>query len=178
MLGNASVTFNGVRAPLIFVSGGQINLVAPIRLLALERARVAVTVAGQTSSVETVNVAPAAPGIFFDASTGLGAVVPARAARPGETVSLFVTGLGDTTPPPIDGDAAPLDILSPSAATPRVTVGGVAADVRFSGLAPSFSGLYQINFDVPLSVSVGTEVPVTITVGERVSNTVRMAVAP
>jgi uncharacterized protein (TIGR03437 family) len=171
-LGNAAVTFNGLRAPLLFTSTGQINLVAPIRLLALERVRVAITVSGQTSAAETTSVAASGPGIF------LNAFLPAGPVRRGETVMMFVTGLGDTVPPPVDGEPAPSDVLSPTVASPLVTVGSAQTTVRFSGLAPGFSGLYQINFDVPAAAPTGAEVPVTVTAGGRLSNTVRLVVEP
>ena len=174
-LGNATVTFNGVPAPLIFVSSGQINLVAPIRLLALERVRVAATVSGQTSVSQVVNLAPSAPGIFVLSADGQGAFVPSVVRR-GETGVMFLTGLGNTNPPPIDGEPAPLDVIASTMAPLTVNVGGSAARVLFSGLAPTFSGLYQINFEVPSSIPSAGMATVTVSVGERTSNSVRLAV--
>ncbi len=177
-LGNIAVSFNGVRAPLLYASDRQINLVAPVRLLALDRVRVAVSIGGQTSAAETVTVAAVGPGIFFDSETGRGAFLPVRAVRRGEVIQMFVTGLGETTPLALDGEPAPVDVFSPTPAMPAVSVGGAAAFVRFSGLAPTFSGLYQINFDVPQAAPIGSDVPVTVTAGGRTSNSVRLAVEP
>ena len=184
-LGSARVTFNGAPAPLIGVRAAQINLVAPVRLAALESVRVAVTVSGETSAVETVNVAVAAPGIFVISPDGAGAflhgadnsvVTASSPARRGEILVVFVTGLGDTSPPPIEGEAAPRDVLSPSNLPASVTVAGTPAGISFSGLAPDYSGLYQINFEVPQSTPSGNDAAVSVTIGERTSNTARLAV--
>ena len=185
-LGNAVVTFNGVPAPLYATipAAGQINLVAPIRLLAQRQARVAVTVGAQTSPVEIVNVAPVSPGIFTDFATGAGAflhadyslVTAASPARKGETIALFLTGLGNTDPPWIDGEQPATDVLTHTSQTPAIIVAGQAATIRFSGLAPCCSGLYQVNFDVPGSAPSAKDVPVSATIGGRISNSVKLAV--
>jgi uncharacterized protein (TIGR03437 family) len=60
--------------------------------------------------------------------------------------------------------------------TPTVTIGGVVAVVSYSGLAPDFAGLYQVNAIVPLGISPGNTVPVVISNGNVASNTVTIAV--
>jgi uncharacterized protein (TIGR03437 family) len=185
-LGNAQVTFNGSPAPLLFTSSGQINLVAPVSLFARSNVRVAVTSGNQTSRVEIVNVAPVAPGVFQIPASGLGAFVhgtrpqnlvsSADPAARGETLTLFTTGLGDTFPEAFDGQPAPGDVASQTPVLPVVTVNSIPAHVSFSGLAPGFTGLYQINFDVPPNAPAGDQIPVAITMGGRTSNTVRLAV--
>ncbi len=188
-LGKAVVTFNGVPSPLFAtILSGQINLVAPIRLLARRQARVAVTVNGETSAAEDVNSGPVSPGIFYDYSTSAGAflhadysyISAANPARKNETILLYVTGLGNTAPPWLDGAEPAQDVLSYTAMVPEVTVGGKKAAVRFSGLAPCCSGLYQINFDVPADAPSGNGVDVAVAIGDaadrRASNTVKLAV--
>lgn len=185
-LGNAMVTFNGTLAPLIFASPVQINLVAPQRLLSVDSAQVVVTAAGQASAAVTVNAGPAAPGIFvIDPTNNSGAfehadgsiVTADRPARRGATIIMFLTGLGATTPPVADGQPAPTSTLSTTSIVPVVTVSGAPATVRFSGLTPGLSGLYQINFDVPLSAPSGGAA-VTVTAAGRTSNSVRLAMEP
>jgi uncharacterized protein (TIGR03437 family) len=183
-LGNATVSFNGGAAPLIFAGPSQINLVAPMGLLGLSSAQVTVSVSGQASAPATVNVAPAAPGIFTLPALGGGAAVThadgsvvtsTNPAQRGETLVLYVTGLGNTNPPPLDGQPARSDVLSPTTTAPTVAVGGTPATVRFSGLTPGFSGLYQINFDVPLATPSGAA-SVTVTSLGRTSNSVSLVV--
>ena len=44
-----------------------------------------------------------------------------------------------------------------------MTIGGVQAQISYSGLAPGFVGLYQINAVVPSGLTTGNQ-PVIITV--------------
>jgi uncharacterized protein (TIGR03437 family) len=39
----------------------------------------------------------------------------------------------------------------------QVTLGGVACPVQYTGLAPGFVGVYQVNFQVPASVPSGNQ---------------------
>ena len=43
---------------------------------------------------------------------------------------------------------APLDALVRTVSQPEVTVGGVRVVVRFSGLAPGFAGLFQVQVEL------------------------------
>ncbi|MBI2816146.1 MAG: hypothetical protein HYX72_04315 [Acidobacteria bacterium] len=56
------------------------------------------------------------------------------------------------------------------------TIGGQAARVLFSGMAPGFVGLWQVNAEVPQSVTPGPAVPLVISAGGNTSNTVTIAV--
>ena len=59
---------------------------------------------------------------------------------------------------------------------PTMTIGSVPATVSFSGLAPGFVGLYQVNVQVPENAPAGDAVPVVLTIGGISSNTVTIAV--
>ncbi len=61
-------------------------------------------------------------------------------------------------------------------ATPGVTIEGVPATVTFSGLAPGFVGLYQVNVVIPQEVSSGPAVPLILTISGVPSNAVTIAV--
>jgi uncharacterized protein (TIGR03437 family) len=52
-----------------------------------------------------------------------------------------------------------------------VTIGGVSGAVAFSGLAPGFVGLNQVNVVIPPGVPSGNQ-PVVLTVGSAASPTV------
>jgi adhesin/invasin len=81
----------------------------------------------------------------------------------GSTVALFLNGLGPVNNQPADGWPA-ADSSSTTVSTPTITIGGQPATVTFSGLAPGFADLYQVNATVPNGIGTGAQ-PVTCTIG-------------
>ncbi len=94
----------------------------------------------------------------------------------GSAISIYATGLGEVTNQPATGQIAASSPLSDTKATPAVTIGGLAAKVLFSGLAPGFVGVYQVNVQVPNAVPTGSAIPMAMWVGGATSNTVTIAV--
>src|ERR1019366_6529671 len=138
------------------VSGQQqINFQVPWEAASGPNATVAVENNGTTGASISVPVLAAQPGIFNYSAGGntFGAILHANfqladtghPAKAGETVLIYCTGLGAVSSPPADG--APGN-GQPTATTPTVTIGAASAMVSFSGLAPGFVGLYQINAEV------------------------------
>jgi uncharacterized protein (TIGR03437 family) len=78
-------------------------------------------------------------------------------AIPGEPLVLYVTGLGPLNDPDlVDGYGSPTappfaETLDPF----DVVLDNETCSVFFSGLAPGFVGLYQINFYVPDDAAAG-----------------------
>ncbi len=194
-LGGASVTFNGVSAPMFSAFPGQLNVQIPEGLGNATSAMVVVTVAGQSSSPQTVPLGPSSPGIFSltQNGTGQGAVQIAntttyaaaagsisgsasRAVKPGEFITIYCTGLGTVSNPPAPGKPASSNPLSMTLATPTVTIGGQPATISFSGLSPGFVGLYQVNAQIPEGISGGSAVPIKLSIGGVASNTVTIAI--
>jgi uncharacterized protein (TIGR03437 family) len=103
-------------------------------------------------------------------------IVGARPATRGSVIQIFATGAGATNPPVAAGEAAPASPLALTVVQPTVTIGGKAAQVQFSGLAPGFVGLWQINAVVPADVTPGNAVSLSISAGGQTSNTVTIAV--
>lgn len=188
-----SVTFDGVAAPLFFTSPGQLAVQVPYEMAGKTTASVVVTVNGQSSTPRTVFIDAAAPGIFTLSQNGSGpgailiansdilavaaGSVPGRTTRParrGEVVTIFLTGLGVTNP--MLGTGSP-SAGQPTATAATVTIDGLPAQVLFSGTAPGFVGLNQINVTVPAAATIGNSVPVVVTLGGKASNTVTMAVS-
>jgi uncharacterized protein (TIGR03437 family) len=171
---------NGIAAPLFFVSPGQINAQMPWEVRGFSTVSVMAVVNGTLSNAVIVNLADAAPGIFqgaiLDAVSGQ-LISPSNPARAGVTyLTIYCTGLGPVTNQPPTGAAAAIGVLSEALDSVAVTVGGVPATVSFSGLAPTFVGLYQINVQVPANVPFGDGVPVTLSGGGIASNAVTIAI--
>jgi uncharacterized protein (TIGR03437 family) len=62
---------------------------------------------------------------------------------------------------------------------PVVLIGGVQAQVAFSGLSPEFPGVNQINVVVPQGVTPGNAVPLQLQVGGITStDQVTIAISP
>ncbi len=166
-----TVTFtagNDYEAPLFFVSAGQINAQVPFEVTP-GAVSVRVQRGSETSATQTVQVANVSPGIFTanQRGTGAGAILHADnfqavsesdPARPGEFLLIFCTGLGPVDPPVSSGDLAPsAEPLARTTSVPMVNIGGIPAQVTFSGLAPGFVGLYQVNLQVPAGVPSGAQ---------------------
>lgn len=177
----------GISAPLFFVSGSQLNFQVPWELEGLSQAPVAAFLKGQASLPQRVSLAPFAPGIFSTNSSGAGPgaildasyrlVGPDNPAMEGAILQIFCTGLGAVSNRPATGEPAGGDIqVALTTTTPQVKIGGVPATVTFSGLAPSFVGLYQVNAKVAAATPKGAAVPVVIEAGGVTSNSVTIAV--
>jgi minor extracellular serine protease Vpr len=81
---------------------------------------------------------------------------PDNPANPGEPLVLYVTGLGPLNQDLVDGYGSPSSPPFAQTADPfEVIVDGENCNVFFSGLAPGFVGLYQVNFYVPSDAAAG-----------------------
>jgi uncharacterized protein (TIGR03437 family) len=173
-MSGVSATINGVAAPLLYISPGQLNIQIPYEAGA-GPAVVGVNVNGQVAFHE-FTIAPSAPGIF---AAG-GALVPTASGRPGDTLPLFMTGEGDVSPffgtnrtPP---STTPLEQLPRPVLPVTVTVGGLPAAVQFMGIPSGLLGA-QINFTIPLGATPGVQ-PLVVTVNGVSSPPVNLTVAP
>jgi uncharacterized protein (TIGR03437 family) len=132
-------------------------------------------------------VSNVSPGIFtLDSSgKGQGAVTnavtgqmaaPATPVARGQYVTIYCSGLGQVRSYPGTGEPAPATADSLTVLLPTVTIGGVSAPVQYSGLEPTFVGLYQVNAQVPASVMPGSAVSLMLSISGVNSNTVTIAV--
>ena len=164
MLGGVQATVNGRPAPLFFVSPTEISLIVPYAT-SESFATFQVSNNGTLSNKVTVYRRSTAPGVYTLTQNGVGSAAALHSdyslvtldnpANIGDTLQVFVTGLGAVSPPVPEGAAAPSSPLSQVVANVQVFIDGQPATVAFKGLAPGFAGLYQINCVVPEGVSAG-----------------------
>ena len=112
-LAGVQVLFNGLAAPLIYVSATQTAAVVPYELTPRTDATVQIVYQGVRSNALSVPVAVSAPGIFTQTQTGAGAGAiinqdgtvnsAANPAAKGSVIAIYATGEGQTIPSGING---------------------------------------------------------------------------
>lgn len=187
-LGGVTVTVNNLPAPIYLVSSGQVSFLVPYAVNG-STANVVIKNSTGTSNTVTLPLASTSPGIYSvdDSGAGYGVILhadyslvnTASPARRGETVLVYLTGLGAVTPAVADGVAAPSNPLSKVSLTTQqlqVYMNGQPAVVQFAGLAPGFSGLYQLNVTVPMNLTALGQVDVAINTPDAFHDQVFIAV--
>ena len=192
VLNRVSVSFDhpdaGLSIPgrLYFVDPGQINVQVPWEFAGLTFALMKVRIQDTVSALYRLELNDYAPGIFgYDADGGqrLGIIIhtdgrlvtPSNPARASETVIVYATGVGPVDQPQASGEAAAAQPVANTRIRPTATVGGRNAIVLFSGLAPFFVGLDQLNITLPADAPSGIQ-PFIITSNGIQSNTVNLPI--
>jgi uncharacterized protein (TIGR03437 family) len=153
-LAGVSVSIDGQPAFIAYAGPNQINALMPADA---NSGTVPVQVSAPQGAAYpgTVMLQKLAPQLFTWPSDGVtfaaaehangSLIAPATPAAPGETIELFGSGFGPTSPPVSISQASfqPAILTTPVA----VTIGGAAAQVQWAGLIGP--GLYQINATVP-----------------------------
>lgn len=180
-LNGVQLLINNTPAPLYQITSTQVFAVVPYSITG-STATIVLNNNGTQSNTITVPVAATSPGIATVAQNGLGAgaivhsdnktlVSAAAPASRGETVVIYLTGLGAVSPPVNDGTAAPAKPpLSMASSVLAVYFGGACNDypncdalnVTYQGLSPGFAGLYQVNVTIPLDAAPGAAVPLAM----------------
>ena len=103
-LAGTMVQINGIPAPLVYTWVTQIAAIVPASVTGAT-AQFTVTYQGQTTAPISIPLAAAAPGIFTADSSGIGIPITINQngaidtiARPGDTLTVFTTGLGQMAP--------------------------------------------------------------------------------
>jgi len=190
-LKHVSVSFDfpeedlSVPGRLFFASPQQVNVQVPWEFAGLNFVLVKVRIEDSVSQLFELPLADWAPGIFEFPSDGTrfgvvthpgGSVVtPDNPARPGDAVTVWATGLGPVDEPQRTGRAAPPDSLVRTTSGPAVSVDGQGAAIQFSGLAPGFVGLYQVNVTIPQGARAGNR-PLVLEINGAESNTVTIPI--
>jgi uncharacterized protein (TIGR03437 family) len=177
VLADSCLTINGAVVPVIFVSPSQINFQVPFAISG--NSDLVLRTPGGISDALHVTVLAAAPSVFHSGDAGPLTDIPTivRAANSGlvtvsnpvhfdDRLTIYLTGLGRTTPDVPTGAASPASPLATPILPVTVTLGGTQLPIEFAGLTPGSVGVYQINVVVPFKgVPTGFDIPLTISQG-------------
>jgi uncharacterized protein (TIGR03437 family) len=174
-----TITFNGVAAPIVYVSATQAAGVVPFEVAGQSSVQVAVQYNGANSPPLTVPVVATSPGLYSANYSGSGPAVAynqdntlnsaTNPAASGSIVVLYGTGVGQTTPAGVDGAVATPTLLPKPQAACTATVGGVAASVAYCGsVSGVVEGEFQVNLQLSPNVSSGSQ-PVVVQIGSAQS---------
>jgi len=188
MLDGTSVTIGGVPAFINYISPAQLNIITPPGVTG-RSVPVVVKVNGLVSAAFNITLQTLAPSFFTwqPATSDSGKYLIAQhadyarvgkiglfpdqsadfttPASPGETIILYGTGFGPTTPPIANGIET--DTVYPLIPTPTATFGGEAATVVFAGLVPPLSQIYQFDVTIPSDARTGDSALVVTVNGTR-----------
>jgi len=148
VLEGAYVAVEGVRAPLFATDSSSIQFQAPADI-PIGSASVVLCINGDMSSTITVSVLPATPSVLAVTHQDGSRVSTTSPPIPGETLQIWAAGLGSVNDNLVIGAAAPSDPAESTVSVPSVAIGSTPLSVTFSGLAPGYVGLYQVNAVVP-----------------------------
>jgi uncharacterized protein (TIGR03437 family) len=174
-LGDVQVFVAGVAAPLLYVSPSQINFQVPSATpLGNQEIQVQRASTGQVLSSWIFRFDSVSPGLFTANATGTGQLAATNQdntvndgghpAKAGSIITLYGTGQGLVSGLPPDGQPNPSGAFSTDQ-KPKVFINDnfvPDSDVQYSGLAPGFVGLWQINVKIPANVPPA-DVPVFVT---------------
>jgi uncharacterized protein (TIGR03437 family) len=163
----ASVLLNGVDVRPFYASDTQVNFYVPAATPVGANV-VTVNTPFGLQATSTINLVAVQPGIFSGAVVHAGTLVSALTTpvHAGDYIEIYCTGLGPTRTS---------NGLSLTTVTPAVYLGAAAVTPSYSGLAPGFVGLYQVDVQIPAGLPSGT-LPLVITSGNTYSNEVKIAV--
>ena len=179
-IAGTEVLFDGIPAPMLYSSSGQLAAVVPYALDGKAGTQIQVRNGFLASDLIAVPVTPIAPSIFsLDyTGTGQGAVInfddskvnsATSPAAKGSYISIYATGEGQTSPGGIDGQIANGPVLPKPLKNVQVLIDGRLAEVQYAGAAPgAAAGLLQVNARIPEGTASGT-VSLQIIVGDVAS---------
>ena len=186
-LGGVSIEVDGKPAPIISVSPERVEFQVPYSVVASARNYRYVPL---RFTREGLDPAPPAMVPIFAASPGIyvhnygelrepaflfrsSAVArnadgflndPSQPARPGEIISLRMTGLGLVLPTPENGQRSSQEAQADVIFTLKVTIAGREAEVVSISLARGEVGVYEVSAIIPLGTPLANNVPVQVTI--------------
>jgi uncharacterized protein (TIGR03437 family) len=198
------VLVNGQAAPLYYASYNQINFQLPFETqpgqalvqvvrdgqagnsisleVAVDQPRILPFAVGNYGIVQNATQGGFAISAAAGSALGIGNVHPAKAGT--DYLTIYAIGLGPVAPTVATGAAAPgsPNLANTTLATKVVFSSGnpfspsPTVNASFSGLAPGFVGLYQVNVQVPADAPKGNSIGMYVVTGGVTSNPVNIAI--
>ncbi len=177
-LADTQVFFDGIAAPMLLAGYYQTNVQVPYEIAGKKTTVVQLVYRGVSSNKLELPLLDVSPGLLWHTTISQAAAInqdgsingSSHPAPRGSIVSLFATGLGQTTPPSVTGALAAQ--AAPLAVRVTVTIGDRSAEILYAGAAPGLVGVSQINArvsaDVPLDAPQ-VQAGVVVTVGGAAS---------
>jgi uncharacterized protein (TIGR03437 family) len=174
-LADTLVLFDGIPAPLLATSDGQVNAVVPYEVAGQSDVEMLLIYKGSVAPPFLLPVKTASPALFtMNASgNGQGAILNqnlsinsfSNPALPGSVVVLYATGFG-----PLEIEAENGAVVGDGLPQPKqpvqVLIGGSIAQLLYAGGAPGLvNSVTQLNVRLPFAAPSGTNVPVVLVVG-------------
>jgi uncharacterized protein (TIGR03437 family) len=166
-VGSTQVLFDGIPAPLLYSSAGQVSAIVPYKLDGKLGTQVQIRNGTSTSDAVALPVTPVAPSVFTANLSGSGQGVilnqdivtvnsAAKPADKGSVVVIYATGEGQTDPGGADGQLANGPAYPKPVKSVQVNIGGLPAEVLYAGAAPTLvAGVMQINVRIPADAQAG-----------------------
>jgi uncharacterized protein (TIGR03437 family) len=170
-LAGVQVNINGIAAPILAVNECGpypcVTVMVPYEIQG-PYVQIQLTSGSKVSNTVVGFYGASAPGLFTIPAGGLGyaaaerpnfsVVNPSNPANSGETIAAYLNGIGTVNPPVADGaPGTPPPNTANAVESFQVYVGSALATVSFTGLAPVYAGLGQLNFLMPSGVTAGDQ---------------------
>jgi uncharacterized protein (TIGR03437 family) len=151
VLAGTAVFFDDIPAALISVQDSSIMCFVPFEVT--RTAQITVAFNGQRSNAVRTGVAASAPQILSISNQDGTPNSASNPAARGSVIALYVSGLGQTSPPGVDGlvNSTPLPV---PVVTVTVDLPGAQIQPQYAGAAPGLiSGITQVNVQIPAVIN-------------------------
>ena len=163
-VGGTRVLFNGVPGPVLYAQEGQVNAIVPFGVVPGTTMTIQAENQGQALPLLNAAVTTTQPDFFTLDGSGRGQALafnqdgtpngPSKPAPLGSILTVFVTGLGVTIPPSVEGELATSTAPKPAANAGVILAGPSPAQILYIGPSPgSVSSVTQINLRLPSTLT-------------------------
>ncbi len=179
-LDGVQVLINGVPAALYYVGPTYVAALVPYET-ASGVAQIQVVNTHGSSNTVNAFVGETAPGVYVANGYAIAqhadySLVSAdNPAHPGDTLLIYMTGLGDVSPAVDNGAVGPIPVSTTTNGF-TATIGGVSATVAITEYVPTIAGDYVLALTVPTGVTTGDAI-LTVSGPDSIASTALLPVA-